>query len=245
MSRLNFYKDRVCLNVLGGSIENAKNIVEAAEGYVVVGVLSANYPNVESALTSMTEYQAVTEDRLSVGLGAGNPNYGYAVKEISSVLHPAHINQVINLVGSTREALNENEGWINALISPSGRIGYVSISTGPRSSKEEKAIIPIKAAISMILEVGGNAVKFYPMDGLKSVEEYRCVAKECASANLGLEPTGGIDLENFKEILQIAIQEGVQKIVPHVYSSIIDKSTGETKVSDVKKLFSIIKEVLD
>lgn len=244
MSRLNFYKDRVCLNVLGGSLDNAKNIVEAAEGFVVVGVLSANYPDVESALTSMREYQKVTGDRLSVGLGAGNPNYCYAVKEISSVLHPAHINQVVNLVGSTREALKENEGWINALISPSGRIGYVSISTGPRSSNEEKAIVTIKAAISMIQEVGGNAVKFYPMDGLKSIEEYRLVAKECALANLGLEPTGGIDLVNFKEILQIAISEGVQKIVPHVYSSIIDKATGETRVTDVKKLLSIIKEVV-
>lgn len=244
MSRLNFYKDRICLNVLGGSLENAKNIVEAAEGFVVVGVLSANYPNVESALASMTEYQKVTNDRLSVGLGAGNPNYCYAVKEISSVLHPAHINQVINLVGSTREALKENEGWINALVSPSGRVGYVSISTGPRSSNEEKAIVPIKAAIAMIQEVGGNAIKFFPMDGLKSIEEYRCVAKECALANLGLEPTGGIDLGNFKEVLQIAIQEGVQKIVPHVYSAIIDKSTGETRVADVKKLLIIIKEVL-
>lgn len=245
MSRLNFYKGQVCLNVLGGSLENAKNLAEAAEGYVVVGVLSANYPDVESALVSMTEYQKVTNDRLSVGLGAGNPSYCYAVKELSSVLHPAHINQVINLVGSTREALKENESWINALVSPSGKVGYVSISTGPKSSDEEKAIIPVKAAIAMIQEVGGNAIKFYPMNGLKSVEEYRCVAKECALANLGLEPTGGIDLENFKEILQIAVQEGVQKIIPHVYSSIIDKKTGETRVSDVEKLFSIIKEVLN
>ena len=35
-----FYKGRVALNVLANNIENAKDIFEAAEGYVVVGVLS-------------------------------------------------------------------------------------------------------------------------------------------------------------------------------------------------------------
>ncbi len=36
----NFYHDRVCLNVLAGSIDNASAIYEAAEGHVLVGVLS-------------------------------------------------------------------------------------------------------------------------------------------------------------------------------------------------------------
>ena len=37
----NFYRDRVCLNVLAGSKANASAIYEAAEGHVLVGVLSA------------------------------------------------------------------------------------------------------------------------------------------------------------------------------------------------------------
>lgn len=36
----NFYRDRVCLNVLAGSRANASAIYEAAEGHVLVGVLS-------------------------------------------------------------------------------------------------------------------------------------------------------------------------------------------------------------
>ena len=32
----NFYRDRVCLNVLAGSKENASEIYEAAEGHVLV-----------------------------------------------------------------------------------------------------------------------------------------------------------------------------------------------------------------
>lgn len=34
----NFYRDRVCLNVLAGSKANASAIYEAAEGHVLVGV---------------------------------------------------------------------------------------------------------------------------------------------------------------------------------------------------------------
>ncbi len=40
-----FYKGRVALNVLANNIENAKDIFEAAEGYVVVGVLSKRLSN--------------------------------------------------------------------------------------------------------------------------------------------------------------------------------------------------------
>ena len=59
-----------------------------------------------------------------------------------------------------------------------------------------------------------------------------------------MEPTGGIDLDNFKEILSIAVHAGVKKVIPHVYSSIIDKETGLTNVEDVKTLYAIIKEVV-
>lgn len=36
----NYYQDRVCLNVLAKSVENARDCYEAAEGHVVLGVLS-------------------------------------------------------------------------------------------------------------------------------------------------------------------------------------------------------------
>lgn len=46
----NFYQDRVCLSVLAGSHQNAKEIYQAAETYVVVGVLSKNYADLNSAI---------------------------------------------------------------------------------------------------------------------------------------------------------------------------------------------------
>lgn len=82
------------------------------------------------------------------------------------------------------------------------------------------------------------------MKGLAHIEEYKAVAKACAENDFYLEPTGGIDLENFEEIVQIAVDAGVKKIIPHVYSSIIDPETGDTRPEDVKTLLSLIKKTL-
>ena len=45
----NYYKNRVCLNVLAHSVENAKACYEASEGHVVRGVLWKNYSSDEAA----------------------------------------------------------------------------------------------------------------------------------------------------------------------------------------------------
>lgn len=50
MEKLNFYKGRVCLNCLTNSVEDAREIYEAAQGYVAVGILSADYPDIISAV---------------------------------------------------------------------------------------------------------------------------------------------------------------------------------------------------
>ena len=61
------YRNRAALNVLAGSIQNAKEIFEASEGHVLVGVLSKNYPNAQEAVIAMKEYGAVIEDAVSIG----------------------------------------------------------------------------------------------------------------------------------------------------------------------------------
>ena len=83
------------------------------------------------------------------------------------------------------------------------------------------------------------------MKGLKAIEELKALAKACAENDFGLEPTGGIDLDNFEEILQVILHAGVKKIVPHVYSSIIDKDVNLTNIDDVRTLYEIIKKVTE
>lgn len=245
MLQAQFYKNRVCLNVLANSVENAAAVYEAAEGYVLVGVLSKNYSSVEEAVQDLNRYQAAIHNAVSLGLGAGDPKQWKMVADICRQYKPQHVNQVFTAVGHTRASLDNNETLVNCLISPTGKPGYVKISTGPLSSEKEDGIIPVETAIAMIKDMGGNSIKLFPLKGLSCVDEYKVVAQACAKENLYLEPTGGIDLANFQEILSIALEAGVPKIIPHIYTSIIDKETGETRVEDVKTLLAITKELVD
>lgn len=240
----NYLANRLCLNVLAHSVENAKACYEAADGHVILGVLSKNYATDEAAIEDMKKYQAVTNNALSVGLGAGDPNQSEMVSRISAVLQPQHVNQVFTGAPISRALLGQKETIVNALISPTGKVGYVNIATGPLSSKEQAAEVPIDTAIALLKDMGASSVKYFPMKGLAHKEEYIEVAKACARHDFYLEPTGGIDLENFEEIVQIAVDAGVKKIIPHVYSSVIDPETGNTRPEEVKQLLEMMKRTL-
>ncbi|MFV9687858.1 2-dehydro-3-deoxy-phosphogluconate aldolase [Pantoea sp. KXB45] len=239
-----FYQDRLCLNVLAGSKENAHAIWQAAEGHVLVGVLSKNYASNAAAIADMREYAALIDNALSIGLGAGDPNQSQMVSEIAAVLQPQHVNQIFTGVATSRALLGQSQTVVNGLISPTGTPGRVKISTGPRSAKQRDGIVPVETAIAMLQDMGGSSVKYFPMGGLQAVAEYRAVAEACAKQDFWLEPTGGIDLENFGEIVRIALESGVSKVIPHVYSSIIDQASGETRVEDVRQLLAISKTLL-
>ncbi|MWP49710.1 MULTISPECIES: KDGP aldolase family protein [unclassified Gilliamella] len=240
----NYYNDRVCLNVLANSIDNAKAIYEAAKTHVVVGVLSKNYLDNASAIADMKKYALAIDNAISVGLGAGDPNQSIMVSEISAVLQPQHVNQVFTGVATSRALLGQNETVVNGLVSPTGKVGLVNIATGPLSSKSLATSVPVETAIALLKDMGGSSIKYFPMGGLKHQDEFEYVAKCCAENDFYLEPTGGIDLDNYESILKIALDSGVKKIIPHIYSSIIDKVTGETRISDVKQLLSITKKLV-
>ena len=238
-----YLNDRICLNVLAGSVENAKDCFDAAGGHVVVGVLSKNYASDAAAIADMRQYAMATNNALSIGLGAGDPRQSAMVTRLAKVLQPQHVNQVFTGVGASREALGQDETVVNGLVSPSGRVGYVNVATGPRSSQQAQAEVPIETAIAMLKDMGCSSVKYFPMNGLAHIEAYVVVAKACAEADFYLEPTGGIDLENFEEIVRIALDEGVPKVIPHVYSSIIDAETGLTRPADVAVLYAAMKRL--
>lgn len=239
-----FYQDRICLNVLVNSRENAKAIYEAVEGHVVVGLLAKNYMNIESAIVDMQAYMIDLDGAVSVGLGAGDPSQSETVGSIAQAVMPAHVNQVFTGVGFTRGRSKNPVNIINALVSPCGRPGYVNLATGALSAQSEPAIVPVETAIAMIKDMGGQSIKYFPMQGLATREEYIAVAKACAKLDFILEPTGGLDLNNVEAILQIALDAGVQQLIPHVYTSIIDPQTGATRLEDVKQLYAIMKKLV-
>lgn len=241
-----FYKGRVALNVLAKDVDNAKEVFEAAEGHVLVGVLSKDYATVKEAVTAMKQYGQEIDEAVSIGLGAGDNRQAAVVAEIAKHYPGSHINQVFPAVGATRANLGAKDSWINSLVSPTGHPGYVNISTGPISAAgHEPAIVPIRSAICLVRDMGGNALKYFPMEGLSREDEFRAVAKACAEEGFALEPTGGIDMDNFETVLRIALEAGVQQVIPHVYSSIIDKASGKTKAQDVRDLVAMMKRLGD
>lgn len=240
----NFYHDRVCLNVLAGSKDNARDIYDAAQGHVLVGVLSKNYADVPSAVADMKEYAALIENALSIGLGAGDPRQSLMVSQISQQVQPQHVNQVFTGVGNSRALLGQSDSIVNGLISPTGKIGWVKINTGPLSATFTDAVVPVETAIALLKDMGGSSVKYFPMGGLKTRDEYAAVARACAEHDFWLEPTGGIDLENFEPLMEIALEAGVSKIIPHIYSSIIDSNSGNTRPDDVRTLLASVKKLI-
>lgn len=240
----NFYQDCISLNVLANSVENAVACYEAAEGNIVLGVLSKNYDSDAAALADMKKYQTATDNALSVGLGAGDPNQSQMVTRLSGELQPQHVNQVFTGVGASRALLGQDETIVNALVSPTGKVGVVNLATGPLSSQTPGTEVGLETAIAMLKDMGASSIKFFPMKGLAHKDEYMAVAEACAKYDFYLEPTGGIDLENFEEIVQIAVDAGVKKIIPHVYSSIIDGTTGDTRPEDVATLYEMVKKIL-
>src|SRR5699024_6345453 len=119
------------------------------------------------------------------------------------------------------------------------------IATREVSSTGVGINVPITSDVTLIKEMGGNAVKFFPMKGLETKEQYKAVAQACAEEDFILEPTGGIHLDKFEEIISIALQAGLKQIIPHVYSSIIAKDSGKTRVGDVDKLYNMMKKAVD
>ncbi|MFQ9924207.1 MAG: 2-dehydro-3-deoxy-phosphogluconate aldolase [Beduini sp.] len=239
----NYLNDKICLNVLTGSLENAKELYEATRGHILLGLLSKNYPTNEEAIEDMLKYAAIVDNCISVGLGAGDPNQSKMVSEISRYIQPRHVNQVFTGVAATRALLGQNETVVNGLISPTGTVGMVKVSTGPLSSTGKDAIIPVDTAILMLKDMGCSSVKFFPMKGLATRDEFVEVCQACARNDFMLEPTGGIDLDNFEEICRIALDNGVKKVIPHVYSSIIDSETKLTRIEDVKVLYDIMQKL--
>ena len=247
MQHINFYRQRVAINVLAKDIANAREIYDAAEGHAVIGVLSAQFATPEDGIDEVQRWMDAIPS-ISVGLGAGDPAQFYKAAMIAARVHPAHVNQTFTGCGFAAGALAATGGIttrINALVSPTGVPGEVIISTGVSSSQGNPARVSCDAAVRMMVDMGAHAAKFFPMGGEKSLPELKALT--IAAVNNGMtliEPTGGIDLDNFGIILQTCLEAGIAQAMPHVYSSIIDPDTGNTRPEDVAQLLTIIKSLV-
>lgn len=151
------------------------------------------------------------------------------------------------LIGMLSKNYETNEQAITAMSDLSVNIkGALSIGLGAGDPKQWKMVAELAGElqaphVNQICTATGFTRARLGQD--ETIEEYKAVCEACARENFMIEPTGGITLDNFKEIIKIAIDAKVPKVIPHVYSSIIDKETGLTRIEDVKKLYEVMKEV--
>lgn len=235
------FKHRVIFNVLAKDLKNAQELVEIAGDRVLVGVLVKDFATEEAAIQVVQEYKE-NNILVSVGLGAGDPTMWKKVADVSAGALPDHVNQVFPAAGYTRGRMEQDSvsaPVINSMIEPSGTPGQVYISTGP-SSSAYKEKVSCELAAAMIAEMGIPSIKFYPIEGEKRLEDVAAMVRAASNAGIKIfEPTGGIDLDNVQTIVQTCLDNGAEIVIPHLYTSIIDKQSGETKPSAIKQLMQM------
>ena len=224
------------INVLAADAQNAKEIVEATNGNVYIGVMVKPFPTAEAAAETVREMQRLGIP-VSVGLGGADPLMWHKVVETAVLTKPAHVNQVYPGAGYTLAALKaagSEDTIVNALIKPSGIAGKVSILTGPESQVFDE-YISCEAAAAALKELHIPSVKFYPIGGAKHLDEVAAMVKAAVNAGITMfEPTGGIDAQSIEAVVKVCLENGAQTIVPHVYTAFVDKNTGKTEPSQVK-----------
>lgn len=232
----------VRLNVLARDVENAKQICELANGRALIGIMVKGFASVEAAVSAVQRYQQAGVP-VSVGLGAGDPAQWKKVAQVAVRTEPDHVNQVFPAAGYTLgalQAIGNNHTLVNALIAPSGQPGKVHITTGPVSEKATE-VLSCDAAAAMLAEIGVHSVKFYPVNGVEKLEEIKKMAQAAVRYGIPVfEPTGGIDAASIRPIVEVCLEAGVQQVIPHIYTSIVDKETGLTRLEMVEELLAAI-----
>lgn len=244
--RLDFYRDKVIVNLLARDLDNAVEVADVLDGHVLVGVLTKNYSTVDSCVSVVKEYMKKLTN-VSVGLGAGDPKQWKMVAEVAAQTDPGHANEVFTGAMYCQGALAAagcTNTIVNCLISPTGIPGKVKISTGPVSSQGKDLVVDVEDAMALMKDLGLPSIKYFDIHGTAHLEELKVVASAAVKAGIPvMEPTGGIAPDNAKEIVKICYDAGCEKIIPHVYSSIINKETKLTQVDLVKKIYEDIKTI--
>jgi len=246
-NRLNFYKDKVAINLLARDLENAIDIMEVLEGNGLVGLLSKDYDTATECVIAVKAYLKHMPN-VSVGLGGGDPKQWAMAAEVASLTNPGHVNQTFTGAMYT-EGLLKGRGCFdtvtNCMMYPTGVAGYVQISTGPVSDVNKKCIVDVETAVCMMKDLELPSIKFFNMQGLCHIEELEVLAKACVEHGIPIiEPTGGIDTDNVAQIVKVCVDAGVERVIPHIYSSIIDKDTKITNLKLVKQAYDNIKAIL-
>lgn len=232
---------KVLFNVLAKDLENAREIAAFDNKRVLVGIMVKSFEREEDAV-ALARAMMANNVLASIGLGAGDPAQWKKVADVSVKALPFHINQVFPAAGYTKGRLEEahkGEFIVNSLVEPSDEPGKVYLSTG-ETSRALKEAVSCELAAKLHRDIGLQSVKFYPINGREKLAHVRAMVKAAVREGIFIfEPTGGIDMDNVHEIVQACLEEGATTVIPHLYTSLIDKETGKTRPEYIKQLLEL------
>lgn len=226
--------DKFLFNFLAQDAENAANVMEAGHGYVVPGITSDNFNSAEGAVKKIKELKSVS-NIVSVGLGgSGNVDNWKKVLDIAAASEPGHLNQPFETAAYSLGYLDgkdRQKQLVNALVKPAGEVGKIQLANSGNRIKVEEFI-------SIASNLGIESIKMMPVNGTEHLDELIYLTKVAQANGIrGIEPAGGINASNIKDILAGVKDIEVEFFMPHIFGSTIDKQTGETIPGKVMELY--------
>lgn len=238
-------QQRILLNVQTNNVNTAIEISERYPKRILIGVTAKDFPDLREGIAIIKTMQD-NGVLVSAGLGDGAANQWERALDLALATKPFHLNQVFPASALSRRVLR-NIGattLVNGLIKPSSKIGQVCIGTGPISANHGLESVSTELAIDLLHEMEIDSVKFFPLHGLKHIDELQQVATVATSRGMMIEPTGGLTVEMLPEILKACSSTGQEQIMPHLYSSVKNQKTGDLDFSLIAEAFAIIDEHL-
>lgn len=236
---------KVMLNIQTRSVVASKAATALLGPAVLVGVMAKDYPEAGTGEAYVRELHEAGV-QVSAGLGDGSAAQWERALALAVATRPAHLNQIFPAAALSRQALRQSgaDTFVNAMVTPSGRPGWVTLGTGPLSQAAAPAVVPVEAALAMMRETGIRSVKFFPIEGTKRLDELQAVAQAAAAADMMVEPTGGITPDNVADIVRVCLEAGVRRIMPHLYGSLKDPATGDLDIGRLERAYAAIAALL-
>lgn len=241
MSKLpvNWIHGRVAVSFLVKDASNAKEVWEASEGTAIVTLSATQYSDTEQMKQDL---QAVLEvvPAVSMALGGGANPDNWATVCMAGQYGAVHLNQPLPTAGYVKGLLNTAEVWVNAAVEPTGEPGVVRVPWN--AGVETGYTLPVETVTNILRQTGIDAVKFHPLTGARVYEELAVLSRSAAAAGVeGVEPAGGIMLENVVQVVRTILEAGVTFAIPHIFSAAVDKATGRTRPEYVQAVIQAIR----
>lgn len=226
-------------NYLAKDKKNAADIMEAGGGYVVPGIASDRFGSVNEASLKVQELKEVTEI-VSIGLGGGGDTGNWKkVLDIAAASNPGHLNQPFETTAYTRGFLDAKgtKQLVNALVNPTGEKGKIQLANS-------KKILDVEEFLEISSSLGIESIKLMPINGVDHLDELIYLTQMASAYGIrGVEPAGGINLGNIKQIIDGVKDIDIEFFMPHIFGSSIDPNTGETIPDIVKEIYETVRDL--